>query len=111
MRCRICLNDQEPVFSKYVLGKYHVTYYRCQQCGFLQTEDPYWLEEAYSSVIAGTDLGYVSRNIAFAKKIEALLFKHFDVHSKFLDYSGKIVIDGRNLREAKKAEKYEGVCW
>jgi UDPglucose 6-dehydrogenase len=30
---------------------------------------------------------------------------------KTLDYKGKLVIDGRNLKEAKIAEKYEGVCW
>jgi UDPglucose 6-dehydrogenase len=28
-----------------------------------------------------------------------------------LDYAGKIVIDGRRLKEAKKARIYEGVCW
>ncbi|HEC94996.1 MAG TPA: UDP-glucose 6-dehydrogenase, partial [Thermoplasmatales archaeon] len=28
-----------------------------------------------------------------------------------LDYSGKIVIDGRRLEEAKNARVYEGVCW
>ena len=31
---------------------------------------------------------------------------------KDLDYSGKIVIDGRRLLEAKKTARiYEGVCW
>ena len=30
---------------------------------------------------------------------------------KKLDYSGKVVIDGRKLEEAKKAKIYEGVCW
>lgn len=28
-----------------------------------------------------------------------------------LDYKGKIVIDGRKLKEAKTAKIYEGVCW
>ena len=30
---------------------------------------------------------------------------------KDLDYTGKIVIDGRRIPEAKKARIYEGVCW
>ena len=30
---------------------------------------------------------------------------------KKLDFSGKIVIDGRNLEEAKNAKIYEGICW
>jgi len=28
-----------------------------------------------------------------------------------LDYKGKLVIDGRRLKEAEKAKTYEGVCW
>ena len=30
---------------------------------------------------------------------------------KTLDFSGKIVIDGRNLKEAQNAKIYEGICW
>ncbi len=30
---------------------------------------------------------------------------------KKLNYNGKIVIDGRRLKEAKSAKIYEGVCW
>jgi len=30
---------------------------------------------------------------------------------KNLDYKGKLVIDGRNLEEAKNGKRYEGVCW
>ena len=30
---------------------------------------------------------------------------------KKLDFKENIVIDGRRLEEAKKAKKYEGVCW
>jgi UDPglucose 6-dehydrogenase len=29
----------------------------------------------------------------------------------FLDYKGKIIIDGRNIQAAKKARVYEGICW
>lgn len=28
-----------------------------------------------------------------------------------LDYTGKIVIDGRRIRKAREAEVYEGICW
>ena len=30
---------------------------------------------------------------------------------KTLDFSNKIVIDGRNLKEAQNAKIYEGICW
>lgn len=28
-----------------------------------------------------------------------------------LDYTGRIVIDGRNIRKAREARVYEGICW
>ena len=30
---------------------------------------------------------------------------------KYLDFKGKIVIDGRNLKQARSGKIYEGVCW
>lgn len=45
------------------------------------------------------------------KDVDAvLLTTEWDEFRK-LDFTGKIVIDGRRLKEAKKAEIYEGVCW
>jgi len=46
-----------------VLIKHRVQYFRCEKCGFLQTETPYWLEEAYSSAIARQDVGIMQRNL------------------------------------------------
>jgi len=46
-----------------------------------------------------------------ALKSDAVLITTGWNEFKRLDYSGKIVIDGRKLDEAKTAEIYEGVCW
>ena len=48
------------------------------------------------------------------KKFEAPDFtlKNLDGDEVSLsDYKGKIVRDGRKLKEAEKAEIYEGICW
>ena len=33
-----------------------------QVCDFLQTEEPFWLKEAYESAIGITDTGIIKRN-------------------------------------------------
>ena len=49
--CKICQGETATVFSKMVLGKHEVAYHRCGSCGFVQTDEPFWLEETYASVI------------------------------------------------------------
>ena len=45
--CRLCKGGQKYSFSKKILNKYHVDYFKCSECGSLQTEYPYWIDEAY----------------------------------------------------------------
>jgi UDPglucose 6-dehydrogenase len=44
-------------------------------------------------------------------KSDAILITTIWEEFKDLDYSGKIVVDGRRLEKAKSAKIYEGVCW
>ena len=44
----MCNSNSDFVFSNKVLGKYDVAYYKCSNCESLQTETPYWLDEAYA---------------------------------------------------------------
>ena len=67
MSCKICTKSLHELFEAQLLGKYQSKYYQCANCGFIQTEDPYWLEEAYASAITNLDLGYATRNIKFAE--------------------------------------------
>ncbi|MEJ2105601.1 MAG: hypothetical protein P8X47_13660, partial [Ignavibacteriaceae bacterium] len=62
MNCRVCNSKSKEVFSAKVLNKYNVKYYHCLSCGFLQTEEPYWLDEAYKSAIGIADTGIQKRN-------------------------------------------------
>ena len=60
--CKICNSRNEYLFKALVLNKYDVHYYKCNECGFIQTEEPFWLSEAYSSVITQQDIGLLYRN-------------------------------------------------
>jgi hypothetical protein len=99
MKCRICSKEVTKAFEAQVMFKYNVKYYHCQNCSFLQTEDPYWLEEAYQSPINLTDTGLVQRNIYLSKKIAVLLYFIFGPSGKFLDYAGGYGLFTRLMRD------------
>jgi hypothetical protein len=74
MACPICHSDFTSAFTATVLGCHEASYAYCTMCGFLSVRNPHWLEEAYSSAIASADTGLVSRNVATAAKIAAVLY-------------------------------------
>jgi hypothetical protein len=61
--CRLCSGPSRKVFTKTVLRKYEVGYYQCDRCSSLQTEEAYWLAEAYDSNISYLDTGAAQRNL------------------------------------------------
>jgi hypothetical protein len=61
--CRLCGGDTRPAFSLQVLRKYDVQYSKCTRCESLQTERPYWMQEAYASNLSILDTGAAQRNI------------------------------------------------
>lgn len=61
--CRACGGKAAHAFDGTLRGTHHVSYFHCEDCGFLQTEAPYWLEEAYSESINANDTGLVRRNL------------------------------------------------
>jgi hypothetical protein len=87
-QCNICASDSLPLAQHLVLGKHDVQYYSCVHCGFIQTQAPYWLDEAYSSAIARSDLGLIGRNIKYSNFCSALVPLFFDPKGTFLDYGG-----------------------
>jgi hypothetical protein len=65
----------------------------------LQTEDPYWLEEAYRSAIADADTGLVSRNLDIARKLSSLLYYCFDPRAHYVEFAGGYGLLTRLMRD------------
>ncbi|PKP59337.1 MAG: class I SAM-dependent methyltransferase [Candidatus Altiarchaeales archaeon HGW-Altiarchaeales-1] len=99
MTCKICNSDTNEVFEAKILNSYNVKYYKCKHCGFIQTEKPYWLNEAYSSAISSLDVGLVSRNLSFVPITASIIEKYFKVNGKFLDYGGGTGLFVRLMRD------------
>lgn len=99
LKCKICESDSHFFSQARLLQKYDVEYYHCSNCGFVQTEDPYWLEEAYQKAIADSDVGLVYRNNMMANLTSILLFNYFDHEAQFLDYGAGYGLFVRLMRD------------
>ena len=99
MICKICNSKARQVFNFKVLRKYDVKYFKCDSCGYLFTEDPFWLDEAYSRSINLSDTGLLDRNIYFSKVLSVIIFFCFDKKGSFLDYAGGYGVFTRLMRD------------
>lgn len=99
MNCKICETPTEPIFIAHLLNKYDVQYYQCPVCLFVQTEPPYWLNEAYQSPINISDTGVVTRNLLLALKTSLIIHFFLKRTAKFIDYAGGWGIFTRLMRD------------
>jgi hypothetical protein len=101
--CRLCGGVAKKIMSGKVLDKYEVCYYDCSTCGYIQTETPFWLEEAYTDVINNMDTGIMGRNYANSKIVLLLYILYFKkIYGEgftVLDYAGGYGILVRLLRD------------
>ncbi len=86
-------------FSAVVLGQHEVAYHYCAECGFLQTEEPYWLAAAYADAIAAADTGLVQRNFSIAAKLAAVIYFCFEPEAAYLDLAGGYGMLTRLMRD------------
>jgi len=99
MLCRLCSAEAAPFGSALVLRHLNVEYFECPACGLVQTENPYWLNEAYSEAIARTDTGIVSRNLDLIGKTQIVIRAFFDPASRFIDYGAGTGLLVRAMRD------------
>ena len=99
MKCNICGEKTRETHKARILNQYQIQYYRCLECEFTQTEQSYWLNEAYSDAISASDTGVMARNIYFSKITKALLFLLRKRSGKFLDFGGGYGIFTRLMRD------------
>ena len=109
--CRVCGAAAQEFARARVLGRHDVRYDRCPQCGFIQTETPYWLSEAYGEAIAASDVGLLRRNFILATVTRSVIRSFFNGRGKFLDYGGGYGALTRLLRDAGlDARRHDPIC-
>ncbi len=99
MNCKICKKNAEFFLKTTIMKKYDVSYFLCKNCGFIQTEEPYWLKEAYNDPINTSDTGIFTRNILCSKITSNIIYFLFNKKDVFLDYAGGYGIFTRIMRD------------
>lgn len=100
MKCKICLSNAVSFASATLLRRYEVAYFKCEGCGFVQTEEPYWLEEAYFEAIKHSDVGHVQRNLRLAKITKTVISSLFNSSKRFLDFGSGYGLLARIMRDS-----------
>ena len=86
--CRCCSkNLTEKLFSAH-LFKNNVAYFECNNCGYVQTEEPWWLEDAYAHAINNSDTGIMTRNLSNVSLVLATLTLMKNRSSPVVDFAG-----------------------
>jgi hypothetical protein len=97
--CRLCGCNARQIFTKQVLQRHVVGYFLCDNCGSLQTEEPYWLSESYSqNNLAAVDTFAANRAITNLGMV-ASLRNILGVKGRMLDYGGGDGLLTRLLRD------------
>ena len=98
-RCRLCHGSVDKQFDLTVLGRHEVGYWRCRDCGSLQTEEPHWLAEAYSHSLTLSDVGAVRRCLTNRAVVWLVLRLQRMRQPRLLDYGGGSGLLCRLLRD------------
>ena len=99
MICNICHSSALPFERALMLRKHDVQWWRCTDCGFIFTESPYWLDEAYSEAMTTSDVGMMARNlhnVAYAATVISLFFPR---SARYLDWGGGYGVLTRMMRD------------
>lgn len=97
--CRLCGAPSHFTFRQRVLD-HEVAYYDCRECGYFQTEAPYWLEQAYASAINDVDTGIMMRNKLNVGRVIMTLLTVGKLKGRVVDHAGGYGILVRMLRDA-----------
>lgn len=98
-QCPVDSGNMVPFFSARILDKYDVQYYVCEECSLIQSETPYWLDEAYDRALAVCDTGVMERNLHNAVRAAAVVWLLAGKQAKVVDVAGGYGILVRLLRD------------
>ena len=99
IECRCCKQNKTfKIFSAKVLSK-NVQYFECENCKYVFTEEPTWLDLAYKDSINDSDTGIMSRNLSNVNLVMATLTLTGLRSSKIVDCAGGYGLLVRLLRD------------
>lgn len=98
IECRVCGALSQHIFNSSLL-RHSVRYYECANCGYVQTETPHWLDEAYNEAINRSDTGILRRNERNARLVIRTLALIGHIRGTVIDCAGGYGLLVRMLRD------------
>jgi hypothetical protein len=96
--CRLCGGPAIYLQTGELLDV-RAAYFECPDCGYVQTETPYWLDRAYAEAINESDTGIMVRNQSNARIALATMAMLGKLDGVLVDYAGGYGILVRMLRD------------
>lgn len=96
--CRVCGAPSIFLFSGVLLGT-SANYFECKSCGYVQTENPFWLDKAYTVAINDSDTGIVKRNQINTRLVVMTLLVMRRLRGRVVDFAGGYGLLVRMLRD------------
>lgn len=97
--CKVCDRNTMFLGNARIMGKHLAEFRCCINCGFIQVENPCWIEEAYKKVMTDGDTGLVRRNFIFSKLSYTLIKLGFGKKGRFIDYGAGYGLFVRLMRD------------
>jgi len=97
-QCRLCGGAVTALFEGPLLT-HRVRYEGCSRCGYVQTETPYWLDEAYADALNTSDTGIVRRSARTTRIVASVMTMLACLHEPMLDFAGGSGLLVRMLRD------------
>ena len=97
--CRVCGCAARYVYTLRLLAR-AVDYFDCANCGYLQTQAPDWLADAYARPINDVDTGIMARNQLNVGRVVMTLLTFGRLQGRVFDHAGGFGVLERVLRDA-----------
>jgi len=99
-KCKVCGYENQISFQTKILNKYDISYYKCPKCEFIQSQEPFWIKEAYKEGVSDFDVFTASRSFLNSKISSRIIKLYFADKEKFLDYGSGTGLMVRLMRDA-----------
>ena len=97
-KCRVCENRSNYIWSGRLCNN-NIAYFECRKCKYVETEWPFWLDEAYKNPINKSDTGIMMRNMANSNVIASIMMYLGKLNGLLVDFAGGYGILVRLLRD------------